>query len=173
MEHLPLDKLLMVVTNFVFVIPAARGTLGRSFGDSTRFLVLLYLAGVTSMIHHAVEMRYTEEAIVYTSSSMQWCLLQSDRFFALVAILGMGSVRLVRENAGAVSLALALMLSSEIVMYIPSLHHGKWVRAVLHSLWHILSLGYMATLAVMPPYKHDKKFADIIYSWLTSSQKRW
>lgn len=112
--------------------------------------LLLCLACCLSILHHAAEMRYYTPSLVWFSPRVRWWLLKGDQAGAVVAILGLGSIELLRRDSYIVAVALSFMLGSEIVMYIPTLplEFQIEVRTALHTTWHFLSLGLIAYLAV-------------------------
>ena len=126
--------------------------------------LLLALTCLISTFHHAAEMRYYAPSLIRVSPRVRWWLWKADQAGAAVAILGLGSLELLRREWFLVAVALLLMLGSEAVMY------TRWTaerqidaRTYLHTAWHLLSLGWLAWLAVTT-YAHEERLAQTLFA---------
>lgn len=109
-----------------------------------------------------MEVRYYEPALWEVSERTAWWFLKNDQFGAVLAILTLGSWELLRDFKWSVFLGFALMLGSEIVMYVPHLNGPTRIfwRTLLHVGWHFLSLGYVASISVGQYAKEER-----LYEW--------
>lgn len=139
------NKLLLTGSNLL-ALPAI--LLAQNWRDA----LLLCAAMTASFVHHGMERRYYGPVLWQTSVRTQWWWLQADRFFALVAIMGVGRVALLVEQWPWLLVGVSFMMASEAVMFprcpLPRGAQRKDLRCWLHVAWHTLSLGFAALLAV-------------------------
>ncbi len=126
--------------------------------------LLLGLACCCSMLHHAAEMRYYAPVLVYFSPRARWWLFRGDQLGAAVAILGLGSLALLRDHWLLVTAGAVFMLGSEAVMYMGVLDYEQKVmlRTALHTPWHLLSLGWIAWLAVTVYAREERLYQTLL-----------
>jgi len=150
------SKLLLTVTNLVAFYPIRRA-------EYRSDRVILLYACLSSLLHHSVEVRYYEPALGEWAERAAWWFLKNDQFGAVLAILSLGSWKLLAKEWKGVSVALFCMIASEVVMYVPFFRGTTKVfwRTLLHVVWHCLSLGYVASRAVSSTYAKEERF----YEW--------
>lgn len=153
------SKWLLALSNLVAIWPIIYCS---REGDA----LLLVLACCISFVHHAAEMRYYAPNIIHLSPRVRWWLWKADQAGAVVAILGLGSLGLLRQKWISVTTALLFMLGSEAVMYAqrPIEWQIEW-RTMLHITWHFLSLGWIAYLAVTI-YADEERLYQTLFAWL-------
>ena len=155
-----LSKLFLTLSNFIVCWPML-----CCVYESDE--ILLALACALSALHHMGEVRYYKPAIVDFSPRLRWWFWNGDLTGATVAILGLGSVELLRHEWLLVTVALLLMLGSEAVMY--TRRSIEWqidARTLLHTAWHLLSLGWIAWLAVTQ-YAHEERLYQTLFALLS------
>ena len=168
MPSLPpiIDKLLLVITNFASIYPLLHC---RSMRD----VILIGMASIVSSLHHSAEERFYGPVLLAVTPEKQWWLLQADRFFAFLAIVGVGSWKLFYKEWFIIVMAFLAMLASDGVMYIPDsliFHNNKrFMRVVLHSFWHLVAEGYIAYMAVTR-YGGEPRLYSSIHSYLKMSK---
>jgi hypothetical protein len=117
-----------------------------------RDAILIGMAALASSIHHAAEKRFYGPVLLSMKPHKQWWFLQADRFFAFLAIMGVGSLKLLMEKWFLIGVVFLAMLLSDGVMYLPewlvSHNHQRLARVMLHSFWHLVAEGYLAYQAV-------------------------
>jgi hypothetical protein len=125
--------------------------------------LLLGLACCCSVLHHAAEMRYYAPVLIYFSPRARWWLFRGDQLAAAVAILGLGSLALLRDRWLLVTAGAVFMLGSEAVMYLgPECEQWIVERTVLHLPWHFLSLGPIAWLAVTVYAREERLYQTLL-----------
>lgn len=126
---------------------------------------MIGLASLTSSLHHSVEVVHYQPALVHASPQTQWWLLQTDRFFATLAVIGISSFKLLEEQWFLIGTTFLAGIVSELVMRGHDHKNAemRFVRVILHSYWHVMMEGYIAYMAVTR-YQGEKRFIDFLCS---------
>lgn len=130
-----IDKIILTVTNFA-AIPAIVATVLNPQYLKT---FTLFLASMTSTIHHANEIRFYSPALLNFSEITQFTLLQLDRLNAASSMITVCGPDYLAKHWLRVVILFAAMLMSDLVFYISFLSFDikRFLRVVLHSYWHV------------------------------------
>jgi hypothetical protein len=137
------DKLLLCLSNLFFLAPLSIGLYLCNYVG----VLSITASGLASMVHHAVEERFGFPSLVKVDSEWRRSLfLQVDRLFAALAMIV--NFRWFDLTGYWLSLfvLLGLMLSSEIIIMLPSLSNRRkrMGRCFLHTLWHVGAFCFAA-----------------------------
>lgn len=154
-----LGKFILVVTNWVAIAPIL-------FSENWRDTLLIGFASLTSAFHHSIEELHEGPALIETDSPrLQWFSLQTDRFFAALAVLGLASFKQIQEEWVFIVSAFLAGFTSEHILG-RGRFHGKVKyrrdRILLHSYWHLMMEGFLAYNAVTK-YRDERKLIDFIF----------
>ena len=143
-----LDKFILVATNWVAIAPIL-------FSHNWRDAMFVGAASFFSILHHSVETVHYGPALIPVSVKTQWLFLQADRFFAVLAVIGLTSWKQLEEQWFIIGTAFLAGFLSE-------LRGGgvkRGMRVLLHSYWHLMMEGYIAYMAVTQ-YSGEKRFIE-------------
>jgi hypothetical protein len=124
--------------------------------------ILLSLATMFSMLHHAVETRFYGPALVNISSFSRLILFRCDQIFAVIPMVIVGGPDLLFDYYYYIIGLLMIMLLSNLVFYIKyfSLESQKNMMSIFHNPWHVGAF-YLAYIAVTR-YANSVTFYDMI-----------